>query len=505
MNLTTAGDADGRAARLRRSARAARLATRGRTQLRIPVLVLAGLMAAAVLTGCGGSSAARGAPSTARAPQGRLLSAADLPAGWSAAPPRPKSTQTDDPCLSGLTTSPTGYQYATSAFVEGTSIPYIGEVLAAGPQGQQRWQSLGRLLARCRTATISSGGQKATVTIQPLPFPRVGSTSSAYAWAFTIGGIRFGVDIVLFKAGTDTGYLTYVGLGSPAVATVQAFASAAADKAATGSTARVSTDTIASAPVRAAHTKLGTVAYRIIGSGPPLVLITGFSGTMDNWDPRFVAALAQHYRVVTFDNAGVGPTAALPVPLSIDAMASQTSALISALGLGRPDVLGWSMGSMIAQALAVLHPGQVNRLVLCASWPGNGQAVPPSQQTLNADTTGDLFPADQTAAQDTYLASISSYPAVPAVPAAIAAAQEHAIDQWWADRDPAGIKDATIAVPTLITDGTADLLDPLANSHTLASLIHGAQLTLYPDAGHGFLFQDQTALIPRIESFLGLD
>jgi pimeloyl-ACP methyl ester carboxylesterase len=101
------------------------------------------------------------------------------------------------------------------------------------------------------------------------------------------------------------------------------------------------------------------------------------------------------------------------------------------------DVLGWSMGSMIAQALAVLHPGQVNRLVLCASWPGNGQADPPSQQTLNADTTGDLFPAGQTAAQNTYVASISSYPAVPAVPAAIAAAQGKAIDQWWAGRDPA--------------------------------------------------------------------
>jgi pimeloyl-ACP methyl ester carboxylesterase len=61
----------------------------------------------------------------------------------------------------------------------------------------------------------------------------------------------------------------------------------------------------------------------------------------------------------------------------------------------------------------------------------------------------------------------------------------------------------TWCTPTLITDGTADLLDPVANSHTLASLIHGARLTLYPDAGHGFLFQDQTALIPRIESFAG--
>src|SRR5580704_2360274 len=142
MNLTTAGDADGRTAWPRPSARAARRLTGGRMPLRTPVLVLAGLMAAAVLTGCGGSGAASGAPSTARALQGRVLSAADMPAGWSAVPPRPMSTQTDESCLSGLTASPAGYQHATAAFVEGTSIPSLGEVLATGSQGQQRWQSL---------------------------------------------------------------------------------------------------------------------------------------------------------------------------------------------------------------------------------------------------------------------------------------------------------------------------------------------------------------------------
>jgi len=82
-------------------------------------------------------------------------------------------------------------------------------------------------------------------------------------------------------------------------------------------------------------------------------------------------------------------------------------------------------------------------------------------------------------------------------------AQGHAVDDWWAGRDPAGPQTAKIAVPTLIADGTADQLDPLANSRTLASLIPGAKLTLYPDAGHAFLFQDQTAFVPLIESFLG--
>jgi pimeloyl-ACP methyl ester carboxylesterase len=136
---------------------------------------------------------------------------------------------------------------------------------------------------------------------------------------------------------------------------------------------------VVSAPVRIAHTRLGTVGYRVVGTGPPLILITGYTATMEAWDPWFVGALAEHYRVVIFDNAGVGRTQTLPAPLTVDAMANQTSALIDALGLERPDVLGWSMGGTIAQALAVLHPAQVRSLVLCATFPGTGKIMPPAQ------------------------------------------------------------------------------------------------------------------------------
>jgi len=394
--------------------------------------------------------------------------------------------------------------------VQGTSIPSLGEVLATGPQAQRQWQSLNSAMARCQTATITVAGQKAPVTIRPISFPRVGGGSSAYAWTFTVSGIPVGDDIILFRAGSYEGYLTYADVGSPSPATVQAFADAAVAKAEHGSTAPVpGTVSITSVPVRTVSTKLGTVAYRVTGDGPPLVLIMGYSGTMETWDPRLVNALAQHYRVVVFDNAGLGGTQALAAPLSIDAMANQTSALITALGLGRPDVLGWSMGSMIAQALAVLHPDQVDRLVLSASYPGNGTTTRPAQQAINAMHQGGqqamavLFPADQTAARNAYLAATSSYPAAPAAPADVVAAQGHAIDAWWAGQDPAGARAASITAPTLIADGTADQLDPVVNSHTLAGLIPGAKLTLFPDAGHAFLFQDQAAFIPQVESFLG--
>ena len=485
-------------------ARPARVMTGGRRQARAWVIALAVLTATAVLaSGCGGNS-------TEAALQARLLAVADLPAGWSAVPANPGSVQTSAPCLSSPAASPAGWTYAAAAFVQGTSIPALSEVLATGPQAPQRWQSLARALARCRTAALTIGGTKVKATIRPVPFPRVASTSSAYAWAFTISGIRVGFDLVLFGTGTYEGYLTYSDLGPPTAATVKAFADAAVAKAETGATAPVPGQvSIASAPVQTARTTLGTVAYRTVGSGPPLVMITGYTGTMEGWDRSFIDALAQHYRAVIFDNAGIGQTQALPAPLTIDAMANQTSALITALGLGRPDILGWSMGSMIAQALAVLHPDQVRRLVLCASYPGNGTATRPSQQAIHALTNGstqqvmaDLFPVGQAAAQNTYLASISSYPAAPGAPASTVTAQGHAVDQWWAGLDPVGQQAAKITAPTLIADGTADRLDPLANSHALAGLIPRAKLTLYPEAGHAFLFQDQAAFIPLVESFL---
>jgi pimeloyl-ACP methyl ester carboxylesterase len=482
----------------------ARLVTTGGAPRRAWVAVLAVAAVMAVLvSGCGGSSVASRF-------QGRLLSVADLPAGWSAVPTNPASLHTSAPCLSGLPANPKGLTYVSAGFVEGTAIPTLVEVLATGTQVRERWQGLSRALARCRTATITIAGKKATATIRPLSFPQVASTSSAYAWAFTTAGVRIGFDLILFQAGAYAGYLTYADLGPPAIGTVKAFVDAAVTKAERGSAARIpGAVSVASAPVRTVHTSLGTVGYRAVGNGPPLVLITGYGGTMPGWDRRFVDALARHHRVVIFDNAGIGQTQALPAPLSIDAMADQTSALIGALGLAPANVLGWSMGSMIAQALAVLHPAQVRRLVLCASFPGNGTAIRPSQKAIDAlkssnrqQAMASLFPPGQTAAQNTYLAAISSYPPAPTAPADIVTAQGHAVDQWWAGGDPAGQRTATIAVPTLIADGMADRLDPLANSHTLASLIPGSKLTLYPGAGHAFLFQDQAAFLPLVEAFL---
>jgi pimeloyl-ACP methyl ester carboxylesterase len=267
---------------------------------------------------------------------------------------------------------------------------------------------------------------------------------------------------------------------------------------------------IAQAPVRVAQTSDGAVGYREVGSGPPLVLISGFGATIDDWAPGFVDALAGGHRVVVPDNAGVGKTAALPGPLTISALADQVSALMSALHLGRSDVLGWSMGGMTAQALAVRHPAQVGALVLAATQPGNGHSLPVPKAAAAALTSTNpavvlsvLFPASQRAAEALYVEGILQYPDREQVAASVAAQQGHAISAWLGGTDPAGRATAHLRVRTLVADGTADALDPVANDRQLAALIPGAQLVLYPGAGHAFLFQDQSAFVPRLEQFLG--
>src|ERR1700733_8063508 len=265
------------------------------------------------------------------------------------------------------------------------------------------------------------------------------------------------------------------------------------------------TRSVVSAPVRVANTRLGAVGYRVVGSGPPLVLVMGYGWTMEGWDPRLVHALALHHRVVMFDNSGVGRTQELPQPFSVDAMADQTSALITALGLGRPDVLGWSMGGMIAQALAVLHPGQVRRLVLCATFPGVGGVTPP-QAAINDLTNGSgvdvMYPANQAMANDAFAADDESYPSAAAVPAGVISAQRRAALWWFDGADAAGRRTSQITAATLVADGTQDQLDAMANSRTIARLIPQAKLLFYPDAGHGFLFQEGTPFAVTVESFL---
>jgi pimeloyl-ACP methyl ester carboxylesterase len=271
---------------------------------------------------------------------------------------------------------------------------------------------------------------------------------------------------------------------------------------------------VLTAPIRVVRTADGTVAYRELGSGPALLLIIGASASMDNWPPSFVDALAAHHKVVVFDNAGVGRTSAVSAPasLSITAMASQTSALISALQLRRPAVLGWSMGGMIAQALAVSHPAQVSRLILAATAVGTGKALPLPPSAASqcvclgrspAQVVSQLFPKNQAAAARAYLNDIEQYPGLYGISTAAFQNQYLAVQQWLAGRDAAGRLVGDLRVPTLVAGGTQDQFIVTANDRLLASSVPGAKLLLFDDAGHDFWFQDAARFIRAVETFIG--
>jgi hypothetical protein len=160
---------------------------------------------------------------------------------------------------------------------------------------------------------------------------------------------------------------------------------------------------------------------------------------------------------------------------------------------------------MIAQALAVLHPDQVRRLVLCATFPGVGTVMPP-QAKIDDLTNGNglslLFPADQPMAADAFSAGSRSYPDAEAASAGVISAQAGASLSWFHGTDAAGRKTSEITAATLVADGAEDQLDAVAISRTIAGLIPGAKLLIYPDAGHGFLFQEGTPFAATVESFL---
>jgi pimeloyl-ACP methyl ester carboxylesterase len=252
------------------------------------------------------------------------------------------------------------------------------------------------------------------------------------------------------------------------------------------------------------------VAYRSIGTGRPLVMIMGLGGTMDGWDPTFLDALAATgHRVVIFDNAGVGRSSALPGRLTIRRMGDTTAAFIARLRLQRPDVAGWSMGGMIAQSLAVRHPRSLARLALLATAPGDGRGAAPSPAALATLTGGTvsgllglLFPSDQTAARDRYVANIiKRKPFQGIAPAGIVAAQTSASGAWLTAQDPDGKRIAKLKLPVLVAGGEQDMLLPVANQRHLAAVIPGAALVTYPDASHGFFIQHAAEFVPQLGAF----
>ena len=272
--------------------------------------------------------------------------------------------------------------------------------------------------------------------------------------------------------------------------------------------------TAVDAPTKAVKVGKQKVGYRSFGSGPPVVMVMGLGGTMGSWDPTVLDSIAAAgHRVVVFDNEGVGRSTARKGLLTIRRMADTTAGLIKRLRIRRADVVGWSMGGMIAQSLAVRHPRLVRRLGLLATAPGDGKGTAPRPDALRALTGGAvndptaalalLFPADQTAARDSYVRNILlRRPFEGVAPAAVREKQTAAAGAWLLAQDPDGKRVARLTLPTLVGGGELDPLLPVENQRRLNAVIAGSTLVTYPDASHGFFMQHAADFVPRLTAFL---
>jgi pimeloyl-ACP methyl ester carboxylesterase len=261
------------------------------------------------------------------------------------------------------------------------------------------------------------------------------------------------------------------------------------------------------APTQFVETNGIRFAYRRFGQegGTPLLFMQRFRGGMDHWDPAVTQGFADRRPVILFDNAGVASSSG-ETPDTIDAMAEHAADFVRALGLSEIDLLGFSIGGYIAQMLTIRHPGLIRRLVLVGTGPRAGE---PPQDPKYAEYGGLTDPKTGQAPLEVFLylffrPSETSQSAGQAfwarrharkedvdapTSAQTMAAQRSAITEW---RQPRGERFAELKVitqPTLVVNGHNDIMVPTVNSFTLSQKIPNAQLIIYPDAGHGSLFQ----------------
>ena len=275
----------------------------------------------------------------------------------------------------------------------------------------------------------------------------------------------------------------------------------------------------APSPLKHVHANGISIGYRTVGSGPPLVMIMGYSGTLYIWDPGLLARLAVHHRVIVFDNRGVLTTSRGRGRLTISLMADDTAALIRALGYRRADVLGWSMGGNIAEMLALRHPDVIHRLVLAATDPGGPHAVLPTNplavkilndpHATNDEVLKVIFPQTDAgvAAKLAYVKRLFGWPNVTQndFSAAPTIVREQSIAEgklWYCATCGAYARLPSIRIHTLIADGAEDIVEPPRNSQIIASRIPNETLVLFGGAGHAFLFQFNAGFAARINRFL---
>jgi pimeloyl-ACP methyl ester carboxylesterase len=287
------------------------------------------------------------------------------------------------------------------------------------------------------------------------------------------------------------------------------------DGGTTVSAAPEPTSNWATVPTRSLNVDGVTYAYRELGprGGVPVVFLTHLAAVLDNWDPRVVDGIAARRRVLTFDNRGVGASTGT-VPKTIEEMATDAVAFIRALALDRVDLFGFSMGGMIAQVIAEREPQLIRRMIIAGTGPAGGEGITKVTRITLLDTARGLLTRQDPKqflfftrtpggirAGKAFLTRLAERTADRDKAISISAFRNQltAINRW-GKASPADL--SRLQLPVLVLNGDDDRMVPTPNTVDLDRRLPDSKLVIYPDAGHGGVFQFHHEFVGEALAFL---
>ncbi|NDZ17682.1 alpha/beta hydrolase [Variovorax sp. WS11] len=270
----------------------------------------------------------------------------------------------------------------------------------------------------------------------------------------------------------------------------------------------VPTRTITAGDVKFAYRELGTD-----NPGTPVVCLIHLAAVLDNWDPRVIDGLAAKHRVITFDNRGVGASSGSPAN-SMEEMAKDAITFMKAMDLDQVDLFGFSMGGMIAQEIVLMEPNLVRKMIITGTGPAGGEGI----SKVARVTYLDMFRGLLTAQDPKQFLFFTRTPAgiragkefllrikervedrdkkitVSALQAQLKALRR------WGDKKPVDL--SKVHHPVLVANGDSDRMVPSKNTRDLAERLPNSELVIYPDSGHGAVFQFHADFVGRALTFL---